>query len=151
MTLSLCVYGSLRPGENNYDQLSEAVLSSRTVHWPGHLRLRPEGYPALSLPANWPTLAVEPYDWRLPALEVPVAPAAPLPVVGEILTLRDSQRLRHHLDDFEGFTPGLRDYVRLACAWDGEWIWTYVAPQERPEWPLIERWPHQPGVIPPWR
>jgi len=151
MTLSLFVYGSLRPGENNYDQLSEAVLASRTVHWPGHLRLRPEGYPALSLPADWPTQAVEPYDWQVPVLKVPVTPAVPRPVEGEILTLQDSQRLRHHLDDFEGFTPRQRDYVRLACAWGDEWIWTYVAPQEHLEWPLIERWPHQSGVIPPWR
>ena len=151
MTLSLFVYGSLRPGENNYDQLSEAVLTSRTVNWPGHLRLRPEGYPALSLPANWPIRMVQPYDWTVPELAVPVAPEVARGVAGEILTLQDSQRLRRHLDDFEGFTPRLRDYVRVACGWEGEWIWTYVAPEERPEWPLIERWPHQSGEIPPWR
>lgn len=151
MTLSLFVYGSLRPGQNNYDQLSEAVLASRTVHWPGHLRLRPEGYPALTLPASWPTLAAQPYDWQVPALAVPEPPSLAFPVIGEILVLQESERLRHHLDDFEGFTPSLRDYLRVACGWEGEWIWTYIAPDDRPEWPLIERWPHQSGAIPPWR
>lgn len=151
MTLSLFVYGSLRPGQNNYDQLSHSVLASRTVHWPGQLRLRPEGYPALCLPASWPTLPARPYVWSLPELEVPTCPELACPVVGEILTLRESEQLGRHLDDFEGFTPQLRDYLRVACAWEGEWIWTYVAPEERLEWPLIERWPHQSGAIPPWR
>lgn len=151
MTLSLFVYGSLRPGQNNYDQLSEAVVGSRTVSWPGHLRLRPEGYPALTLPVSWPILPARPYVWTVPEPAVPAPPDFPCSVVGEILTLRESERLRHHLDDFEGFTPQLRDYLRVACAWEGEWIWTYVAPEERPEWPVIERWPHQSGTIPPWR
>lgn len=151
MTLSLFVYGSLRPGQNNYDQLSDAVLESRTVLWPGHLRLRPEGYPALSLPSEWPTLLARPYDWLAPGVEIPALPEVDLTVVGEILTLRESERLRHHLDDFEGFTPSQRDYLRVACAWEGQWIWTYIAPEEHVEWPLIERWPPHSGVIPPWR
>lgn len=151
MALSLFVYGSLRPGMNNYDQLSEAVLSSRTVAWPGLLRLRPEGYPALTLPKEWPTRLGVPYQWEPPLDSPPPAPALKCPVIGEILQLEDSARLRRHLDDFEGFTPRLRDYLRVACAWEGAWVWTYVAPEERREWPVIERWPHQSGEIPPWR
>lgn len=151
MTLSLFVYGSLRPGQNNYDQLSEAVLDSSTVHWPGQLRLRPEGYPALSLPSEWPAVLGKPYDWTVPEQEVPDVPTVCQWVPGEILILRDSPELRRRLDDFEGFTPQLKDYLRVACAYDNAWIWTYVAPEDRPEWPLIERWPHQSGVIPPWR
>ncbi len=151
MSLSLFVYGSLRPDHNNYDQLSEWVLDSRSLSWPGHLRLRPEGYPALTLPSDWPVLQALPYDWSAPAEPVPATPAWPGAVAGEILTLRDCPEMRRHLDDFEGFTPTLRDYLRVAVAWQGEWVWTYVAPEDRAEWPLIERWPHQSGEIPPWR
>ena len=151
MTLSLFVYGSLRPGQNNYGQLSESVLASQSVCWPGHLRLRPEGYPALSLPSEWPVVTGRPYDWTVPENQLPSLPSGLRPVQGEILTLRDSRELRHRLDDFEGFTPSLRDYVRVACAWESNWVWTYVAPEDHPEWPLIQRWPHQSGEIPPWR
>lgn len=151
MTLSLFVYGSLRPGQNNYDQLSQWVLDLRTVQWPGHLRLRPEGYPALTMPESWPTLPSTPYDWTTAQVGAPIPPVLPCSVVGEILTLKDSPEARRHLDDFEGFTPTLRDYLRVACAWEGTWVWTYVAPEDRPEWPRIDRWPHHSGVIPPWR
>jgi gamma-glutamylcyclotransferase (GGCT)/AIG2-like uncharacterized protein YtfP len=136
---------------NNFDQLSQAVLQSRTVFWPGFLRLRPEGYPALTLPEGWPIRAGQPYDWDLPGEAPPPVPELKCPVAGEILQLEDSLRLRRHLDDFEGFTPRLRDYLRVACAFEGAWVWTYVAPEDRQEWPRIGQWPHQSGEIPPWR
>lgn len=151
MSLSLFVYGSLRPGMNNYDQLSRAVMASQSVIWPGALRLRPEGYPALSLPPQWPIRPGLPYDWEPPREGVPATPVLECRVAGEILQLKDSLELRRHLDDFEGFTPDLKDYLRVACAWQGAWVWTYVAPEERADWPLIDRWPHQSGEIPPWR
>ena len=151
MTLSLFVYGSLRPGKNNYEQLQEAVLGSQTVLWPGHLRLRPEGYPALTLPQEWPMKRAKPYDWSNPASPPPATPCCDQRVLGEILLLRDGSEIRQRLDDFEGFTPELNDYVRVACSWQGQWVWTYVAPEDRAEWPIISQWPHQSGEIPPWR
>jgi len=151
MTVSLFVYGSLRPGRNNYEQLEEAVLSSQTVLWPGHLRLRPEGYPALTLPQEWPVERAKPYDWSTPGPLPPPTPRLEQRVLGEILQLRDGPEIRRRLDDFEGFTPQLSDYLRVACSWQGEWVWTYVAPEDRCEWPIIQEWPHQSGAIPPWR
>ncbi|MBS2034918.1 gamma-glutamylcyclotransferase [bacterium] len=151
MNLSLFVYGSLRPGMNNYDQLSHAVTGSQSVIWPGFLRLRPEGYPALTLPEEWPRRECLPYQWEAPAELAPPTPQLECNVVGEILQLRDSPELRRHLDDFEGFTPELNDYLRVACAWQGTWVWTYIAPCDRSDWPLIQRWPHHSGDIPPWR
>ena len=140
----------MRPGQCNYDQLSEAVSQATSVCWPGRLRLRPEGYPALVLPADWPAVAATPYDWTQPAGQAP-SPQGPTPVPGEILRLRDTPQLRQRLDDFEGFTPRVRDYLRVACAWQGQWVWTYVAPADRADWPYIERWPASDQPIPPWR
>ena len=151
MIITLFVYGSLRPGMNNYDQLSQAVVDSQSVAWPGFLRLRPEGYPALILPAEWPGRLATPYEWDTPADKPPPTPDLQCLVEGEILQLRDTPGLRRRLDDFEGFTPSLRDYLRVACAWQGAWVWTYVAPQDLQQWPRIQSWPHQPGEIPPWR
>jgi gamma-glutamylcyclotransferase (GGCT)/AIG2-like uncharacterized protein YtfP len=150
MELSLFVYGSLRPGRCNYDQLSTSVIDSQSVLWPGHLRLRPEGYPALILPGNWPTRSALPEDWTEPSGPPPEGSGL-LSIEGEILRLRDSPELRHHLDDFEGFTPRLRDYLRVACAWQGTWVWTYVAPEDFHDWPRIERWPGHDQAIAPWR
>lgn len=148
MTLSLFVYGSLRPGQCNYHQLSEAVLSARTVKWPGHLRLRPEGYPALVLPPDLPVHLGTPYDWTIPVGPPDGAPNGP--VAGEILRLRDSPGLRRRLDDFEGFTPVLKDYLRVAVGWRGEWVWTYTAPPDPPDWPIIQHWPLEEGPLTPW-
>lgn len=150
MELSLFVYGSLRPGKCNYDQLSAAVVGCATVLWPGQMRLRPEGYPALVLPEKWPVKLASPYDWTYPPDLVPEGSGL-LQVEGEVLRLLDSPDLRHHLDDFEGFTPQQRDYLRVACAWQGGWVWTYVAPEDREDWPLIERWPPDDQPIAPWR
>ena len=150
MELSLFVYGSLRPGQCNYDQLSEAVIDFAPALWPGQLRLRPEGYPALVLPPDWPVESSRPYDWSVPPAR-PGEGSGRLAVPGEILRLRDSREIRRRLDDFEGFSPRDREYLRVACAWQGSWVWTYVAPQDRPDWPLIERWPASDQPIPPWR
>jgi len=149
MQLSLFVYGSLRPGQCNYDQLQDHVLSAQTVHWPGRLHLRPEGYPALVLPPGCGQILAHPYVW-----EVPLEPPGDIgggPVEGEWLTLRDSQQIRRRLDDFEGFTPRVQEYLRVAVACQGQWVWTYVASGEGSSWPVIASWPIEGMSPPPWR
>ncbi len=147
-TLELFVYGSLRPGQCNYQQLSQQVLKIRPVAWPGQLVLRPEGYPVY-LP-ELPQMAGCLHSWELP--QGAASEATPEGnVLGEWLTLRDDGQVGPRLDAFEGFVEDDPEYIRVAVAWGGRWIWTYTAPPGSPDWPRIERWPHQDEPIPPWR
>ena len=147
MTLSLFVYGSLRPGQCNFGQLEDHLLEAEPLRVPGHLRLRPEGYPALILAADLPQALGQPYDWSWPTLAVSGAPLRhDCWVTGDLLRLRDSREIRERLDDFEGFSGVRYDYLRVASRWAGHWFWTYVAPQDHPAWPRIDSWP---GTEPP--
>lgn len=150
MSLSLFVYGSLRPGQCNFGQLSEFVLESQTVVWPGQLRLRPEGYPALVLPTEMVQRPGQLYDWETPWAVPPVHLPGGL-ILGEVLRLQDSPRLRRRLDDFEGFSEDPPEYLRVAVPWQGRWVWTYVAPSPCPEWSVIASWPPPEGVPGPWK
>lgn len=141
MAAPLFVYGSLRPGECNYHHLSAGVLQAETVSWPGQLYLRPEGYPALCLPQNWPVKTARPGDWNLPTEACPELPEAATEVVGTLLWLSDDAHLQQHLDNFEGFTPVDPDYLRVAVAFRGQWCWTYISPDPAPSWPCISSWP----------
>ena len=148
--LPLFVYGSLRPGQCNYGQLSQAVRKVTPALFPGHLTLRPEGYPALILPEGWPQYPTQPYNWTLPNPPPPDKICTPN-VPGEVLLLEDSPELRQRLDDFESFSLHQPEYCRVACAWNQIWVWTYVAPYATPPWPVIPSWPPDDSPIPPWR
>jgi gamma-glutamylcyclotransferase (GGCT)/AIG2-like uncharacterized protein YtfP len=154
MSLYLFAYDSLRPGQCNYGQLSEAVTRSWPWRVPGHLLLRPEGYPALILAAGVPQALGSPYDWSMPALVCDGA--APNPgaeeewVAGDLLELEDSLALRERLDDFEGFSGAPYDYLRVALECGGRRMWTYVAPQADREWRRIRSWPPSDEPLRPW-
>lgn len=150
MSLYLFVYGSLRPGQCNYGQLSQAVIRSEPWRVPGHLRLRPEGYPALVLQAGVPQAAGAPYDWKMPALLGGAEPQTTEWVAGDLLELTDSRALRQHLDDFEGFSAVPYEYLRVALQCGGRCMWTYVAPTPDPDWIRIESWPPSTAPLKPW-
>lgn len=151
MEALLFVYGSLRPGQCNFHQVAPEVIDSQPAVWPGHLLLRPEGYPALVLPPHWPVQAGQPFEWTssLPAT-VPTG-SAPLRVQGDILRLRIPPDFQRRLDEFEGFYPDHPEYLRVAAAWQGKWVWTYVAPPGDWPWETIEHWPPHDGPLRPWR
>ena len=144
----LFVYGSLRPGECNYDQLSAAVTKATPASVGGWLRLRPEGYPALTLASSWPCTPGSPGFW--PALPRTISAAsATATVLGDVLELRWTPELGQRLDDFEGFTPESPDYLRVACWTSAGWAWTYIAPVDEPDWPTISAWPPE-RDLQPW-
>lgn len=149
--LCLFVYGSLRRGENNHGQLAADLLSAERFSVPGRMRLRPEGYPALLLDPRLSVASGNPYNWEHEPL-TECRFSVKEEVDGELLWLRDSPEVGRRLDDFEGFRPQAPcDYLRVACCWRGRTFWTYVAPEERPDWPLISAWPPPEWDGRPWR
>jgi len=145
----LFVYGSLRPGQCNYGELSQAVRRATSARVGGWLRLRPEGYPALTLAPGWPCqIGAPPGHWPTLPQQAAGGPFS-WDVEGEVLDLDWTPELGQRLDEFEGFTELNPDYVRVALWTSTGWAWTYVAPQDVPEWPQVEGWP--PGhPIRPW-
>jgi gamma-glutamylcyclotransferase (GGCT)/AIG2-like uncharacterized protein YtfP len=141
-TLSLFVYGSLLPGQPQFDKLDHAVVQRQPMRLPGYLRLRPDGYPALVVHSSCPQQVGEPYHWELPECIPADSPEVPVPswVDGELLTLRDDADLRHALDDSQGFAQKERAYVRVAVYCHGRWQWTYAGPQDYRHWPRISSW-----------
>ena len=145
--ISLFVYGSLRPGQCNYGELSAAVRQPVPPRVGGWLRLPPEDYPALTLAPGWPSESACPGHWWALDRAAPTANLAG-DVEGELLELRWSHQLGQHLDAFEGFTEVAPDYLRVACWTSAGWAWTYVAPQDRPDWPQIAGWPPEQPIAP---
>lgn len=140
--LVLFAYGSLRPGECNFGQLEDHFLEAVPWRVPGHLRLRPEGYPALVLAPQLPQALGRPYDWDWPPLLASeTAGGHESWVRGDLIRLRNSREIRERLDDFEGFSGARFDYLRVAVRCNAELMWTYVAPRDVPEWPRIDSWP----------
>jgi gamma-glutamylcyclotransferase (GGCT)/AIG2-like uncharacterized protein YtfP len=141
----LFVYGSLKPGECNFDQVERFLERARPAQGPGRLFLRPDGYPALWLGDACAPLGPGEPDRDLLQGGKRVEPGVG-DVSGSLLELEPSALGR--LDRFEGYRPGRSsEYLRvLVAVWlpdEQDWLeaWTYVCAEPDPAWPQIDVWP----------
>lgn len=111
----------------------------------GHMRLRPDNYPALYL-NGYGALGSEDYasDFGLDSAPEPTGEST---IQGQILVLEGPLEMLRILDDFEGYFPNSSsEYLRVALSVRTEMglepCWTYTGVGDpNPDWRPIEFWP----------
>lgn len=141
------VYGSLQPGNMNWDRLKEETIKAERVKVPGYIRVLRSGFggfhpnpllPQSNTADGW-DLPVNPPEYSfLPNDETEMAK-------GWILTLKGTLKFFTMLDQFEGFYPGSRypgcgSYERRAIWVNERWVWTYPMPRDDNSLQKIDEW-----------
>ena len=154
--MRLFVYGSLKTGECNFNQVQPYFVEARAAKGPGRMLLRPDGYPALVVDSSF-ILDVGSDDLeRDMGRAGDPAPPVEAEVSGQLMLLHSGAEITERLDIFEGYFPGRpSEYLRVLIPVNTEegWecAWVYVAAHPDPAWPAIAQWPCLPAQPPPYR
>lgn len=145
-TKEFFVYGSLQPGNMNFDRLKEETIKAERVEVPGYIRILHSGFGGLhphpALPQGgtamtWGLPETTPQEFE-PSEQTEYAK-------GWILTLQGTIKFFNMLDAFEGFYPygkyaGAGSYERRALWINGRWMWSYPMPKDNPNLEKIYEW-----------
>ncbi len=137
-TVTLFLYGTLRPGESHHHLLAPWVANTAPARIWGRLYHVPAGYPSVEIPEEY-MVAVGtacPEDDVRAADRLPV-PEGALPegdwdwVQGDVVILSEPSVSLPPLDDYEGFRPGRPSLYRrvlapVVVAEETTLAWVYV-------------------------
>lgn len=138
------VYGSLQPGNMNWQRVAGHCNNAERVSIPGHIRILNSGFGAMHIEEGVPQVRAK--SWLLPNWTPKNYFPQPtvLQAKGWILTMQGTKGYFDSLDSFEGFRIGRpfqkNFYDRKAVWLNGRWVWTYTIPIDDERLDLVYEW-----------